>query len=235
MKPKYGALCIGLILAAVATILLIALPGSVNLYAAYVFCLIGIAMMVAGVWASDDNAPASYALLRQVGWFLPVSLFISVVVLVLQGVGVVTLPVLWHCIVQIIPLAFAGIRIIALYTGKQQIEDVDKRVVLQKDRITAMINNAAALQPKVNAFPEKQHVAAAKALKQVIDGLRYSDPMSTTAVRMVDSEIESGVFLLKNSCNAENATQFVSECEVLCSLLQERNTVLKGKRSMFNA
>ncbi len=63
MKPKYGALCIGLTLVAVATILLIALPGSANLYAAYAFCLIGIAMMIAGVWATDDNAPASYALL----------------------------------------------------------------------------------------------------------------------------------------------------------------------------
>ena len=231
MKPKFGALWIGLILAAVATILLIALPGSANLYAAYAFCLIGIAMMVAGVWGTDDNAPASYALLGQVGWFLPVSLFISVIVLVLQGVGVFTLPVLWHCIAQIIPLAFAGIRVIAVYTGKQEIERVDKRVEEQRGKLAVMVNTVTALQQKVNAFPEEQRVAATKALKQVIDDLRYSDPMSTTAVQMLDSEIESGVSLLKNSCNAENAAQFVSECESLCSLIQERNTILKASKS----
>lgn len=231
MKPKYGALCIGLILAAVATILLIALPGSANLYAAYAFCLIGIAMMVAGVWRTDDNAPASYALLGQVGWFLPVSLFVSVIVLVLQGVDVVTLPVLWHCIMQIIPLAFAGIRIVAVYTGKQEIDRVDKHVEEQRGGLAAMVNTATVLQPKVNAFPEEQRVAAAKALKQVIDGLRYSDPMSTTAVQTVDSEIESGVSLLKNSCNAENMAQFVSECEALCALIHERNALLKASKS----
>lgn len=231
MKPKYGALCIGLILAAVATILLIALPGSANLYAAYAFCLIGIAMMVAGVWATDDNAPASYALLGQVGWFLPVSLFISVVVLALQGVGVVTLPVLWHSIVQIIPLAFAGIRIIALYTGKQQIEDADKRVAAQKDRIAAMINNVAALQAKVNALPEEYRSDAAKALKQVMEGLRYSDPMSTPAVQALDSKIEMSVSLLKNSCNADGAAQFISECAALYARIRERDNTLKADKS----
>ncbi len=95
------------------------------------------------------------------------------VVLVLQGVGVVTLPVIWHSIVQIIPLAFAGIRIIAVYSGKQEIKRIDGRVATQKDRISAMINNAAALQPKVNALPKEYRADAAKALKQVMEGLRY--------------------------------------------------------------
>lgn len=231
MKPKFGALWIGLILAAVATILLIALPGSANLYAAYAFCLIGIAMMVAGVWATDDNAPASYALLGQVGWFLPVSLFISIVVLVLQGVSVVTLPVLWHSIVQIIPLAFAGIRIVAVYTGKKYIEDVDKRVGAQKDRLATMINSMAALQPKVNTLPEEYRADATKALKQVMEGLRYSDSMSTPTVQALDSEIEMGVSLLKNSCNAESAEQFISECAALCTLIRERSNALKTSKS----
>lgn len=231
MKPKYGALCIGLILAAVATILLIALPGSANLYAAYAFCLIGIAMMVAGVWATDDNAPASYALLGQVGWFLPVSLFISVVVLVLQGVGVVTLPVLWHCIVQIIPLAFAGIRIIAVYTGKQQIEDVDKRVASQRGDIHSQINKVAALQSKIRAFPEEQRVEAQHAAKQLEDALRYSDPLSGGIVDSLDKQIAESIAQLEAYCSVGGIDRFIESCQTICDLIRDRNNALKAAKS----
>lgn len=231
MKPKYGALCIGLILAAVATILLIALPGSANLYAAYIFCLIGITMMVAGVWETDDNAPASYAQLGQVGWFLPVSLFISVVVLALQGVGVFTLPLLWYCIVQIIPMAFAGIQIVAVFIGKREIERVDTHVKDQRNKFTGIVNTTTILQQKINTFPEEQRIVATKALKRVIDGLRYSDPVSTPTVHSLDSKIESGVFMLNSSCTIESITHFVSECDDLYILIQERSNTLKLSKS----
>ena len=231
MKPKFAALWIGLILAAVVTILLIVLPKLANLYAAYVFCLIGIAMIIAGVWATDDNAPASYALLGQVGWFLPISLFISVVVLVLQNVGVIALPVLWHCIVQIIPLTLAGIHVIAVYTGKQEIECVDKQVEAQKARFTAMINTATVLHQKVYMWPEEQRVAAEKALTQVIEELRYSDPMRNVNVAEMDQQIVEKICTLQSTCNTDNAHDFIAHCESICAEIQYRNGILKSSKT----
>jgi len=231
MKPKYGALCIGLILALVATILLIPLPGSANLYAAYVFCLAGIALMIAGVWATDDNAPASYALLGQVSWFLPVSLFVSVVVLVLQHTEAYTLSLLWHCIIQIILLAVSAIRIISIYVGKKNIEDTDKRIDSQRNRLSSVLNVANALLPKVNSLQAEYRIEAYKALKQVIDGLRYSDPISTNAVLEQDTEIEKRVAELKENCKDEHVKQFVAECQMLTDLICERNGILKASKS----
>lgn len=230
MKPKYGALCIGLILAAVATILLIALPGSANLYAAYVFCLIGIAMMVAGVWVASDNSPSSFALLGQVAWFLPISLIISVIVLVLQGANVFVVPVVWHSIMQIIVLAFAGIRIISVYIGKQEIETIDKQVSAQRNRFSAMQNTASALLARIDMCPEEQRSKAAKSLKQLIDTLRYSDPISSRAVQALDEEIEQGISDLSQSFSADNIERFVTECNGLCSLIRERNNILKNSK-----
>lgn len=231
MKPKYGALCIGLILAAVATILLIALPGSANLYVAYAFCLIGIAMMVAGVGATDDNAPASYALLGQVGWFLPVSLFISVVVLVLQGVSVVTLPVLWHCIVQIIPLAFAGIRVIAVYTGKQEIGRMDKRVGEQHSFLYIQVNKVTALQSKTCVFPEERSSEAQRVVKKVEDALRYSDPMSGGITDALDKQIAESIAQLDVLCSVDGTDQFITSCQKICNLIRERNNTLIAAKS----
>lgn len=231
MKPKYGALCIGLILALVASLLLIPLPGSANLYAAYVFCLMGIVLLVAGVWATDDNAPASYALLGQVAWFLPVSLFISAVVLVLQHTEAYRLSLLWHCIIQVILLSVAAIRIVLIYVGKKSIADTDKRVAQQRNSLAAVLNEANALQAKVNALPEEIRIEANKALKQVIESLRFSDPMSTNAVQEMDAEIEKRVAELKGNCKTESAEQFVAGCQALIDLIRERNGVLKASKS----
>ena len=82
--PKFGTLLIALILAAVATLLFVLIPGSANLTVAYVFCLIGIVLMEGGfLLATTKNVPASYALIGQTGRFLPWSLVVSVIVLML--------------------------------------------------------------------------------------------------------------------------------------------------------
>ena len=231
MRARYGALIIGVILAAVATLLLIALPGSANLTAAYVFCLIGIAIMVIGVWVTEDNSIFSYALLGQVAWFLPISLIISVIVLALQGMRVLTMPVVWHSILQIVPLAFAGIRIVAVYIGKHEIGKSDKKISANRNRLNAMTSAAEALQTTANALPENCRMTASKALKQVMESLRYADPVSAESVRELDLQIEAAVGGLKALCCAETVDRFAEECGRVCALIRERNRTLRMSKT----
>lgn len=228
MKPKHGALCIGIILAIIATILLIALPGSGNLYVAYGFCLVGITLMVAAVWiANIKNVPVSYAILWQAAGFLPVSLTVSIIVLALQGVKVFTLPAIWHAIVQIILLAITSIRLIGIFSGKNYIEKTEGKVAVQRSRLLNLVAEVETLQYKANAFSDDESKSVRTAIKQVAEALRYSDPMSTDAVAEIDTQIEKKIEKLILVYAAGNIETIVAICGDICTDIKTRNAHLK--------
>lgn len=214
--PKFGALLIALILAAVATLLFVLIPGSVNLTVAYVFCLIGIALMEGGfLLATAKNVPASYALIGQTGRFLPWSLAVSVIVLVLERIGLFTLPTVWHAAAQVILLANTSIKMVQIFSGAAYIEQVEERVAEKRNAWVELTDRANMLAAREQDFESKA------ALKKVAEALRYADPMSVAASEEIEGRIEA---LLEQAQGAECKRN----CEELMLLIQERNMIVKA-------
>jgi len=216
--PKFGALLIALILAAVATLLFVLIPGSANLTVAYVFCLIGIVLMEGGfLLATIKNVPASYTLIGQTGRFLPWSLAVSAIVLVLERIGLFTLPPVWHAAVHVILLAFTSIKMAQIFSGAAYIEQVEEQVAQKRDIWVNLTNRANMLAAR------EQNAEAKVALKKVAEALRYSDPMSVAASEEIEGRIESLLSQMQG-------TGCVAKCEELMLLIRERNMIVKANK-----
>lgn len=219
MKPKHGALIIALILAVVVTLLFVELPSSANLTVAYVFCLIGIAMMESGfLLAAARNVPVSYTLMRQTGHFLPRSLFVSIIVVALEHAGIYTLPVIWHVIFQIIFLALSTVRLVKVVAGGAYMESVSDKV---KDKTTAwhkLIQQANAMAACQTDADVKQSV------QKVAEALRYADPMGTKASVPIEKQIAAlmGNWTKKRVCE--------KDCQEVLLLIVERNEIVKATK-----
>lgn len=221
MKPKLASLCIGVTIAFVFTMLWMLLPDSANLNAAYIFCLIGVAMMVAGVLcASLRNIPASYALILQTGRFLPMTLLLSALVLALQATGLYTLPVAWHVLLQVLVLAIYGIGVLKIFAGKSYIDQIDGRVAAQTGQISLWLRQVNA------SYSRAEDAAAKRALQKVADAIRYSDPMSTSASAQLDAKIG----MLTSRLPSAPADEVEAACRELLLLVKERNDIVKTSK-----
>lgn len=221
MKAKHGALWIALILAAVATLLFVVLPASANLTIAYIFCLIGIALMESSfLLATAKNVPASYALIMQTGCFLPWSLIVSLAVLVLERLGVYTLPAIWHIVAQVILLAISAIQIVKVVAGRAYINEVAEKVESNTSAWRELVNQA-------NMLVARQADADAKqAVKKVADALRYADPMGTKE----SMQIEGKIALLVAELQSVSLAEYKTHCEELLLLIQERNDIVRASK-----
>ncbi|MBP3646895.1 MAG: hypothetical protein J6K55_10790 [Clostridia bacterium] len=221
MKAKHGALWIALILAAVVTLLFVILPASANLTIAYIFCLIGIALMESSfLLATAKNIPASYALIMQTGRFLPWSLIVSVAVLVLERLGVYMLPAIWHIVAQVILLAISAIQIVKVVAGGAYINEVAANVENKTSSWRELVNQANMLAARQTDADAKQ------AVKKVADALRYADPMSTK-----DSmQIEGKITWLLTELQSASFDEYKTHCAELLLLIQERNDIVRASK-----
>ena len=219
--PKYSVLLIGLILAAVATLLFIVIPASPNLTVSYVFCLLGIALMLGSyLFADSRNVAASYALIWQAGRFLPISLVLSVTVLVLERIGIFTLPVIWHVVLQILPLAFVAIRLVQVSGGVAYVDQVEEKVDTKRNEWVAWTN-------QLNVLAAAEGDAQAKrAIQKAVEAMRYADPLGTEASRAVEDRIAETIERIQVKDSAARREL----CEQLVLLIGERNAVTKSSK-----
>lgn len=219
MKPKHGALIIALILAVVATLLFVLLPSSANMTLSYVFCLLGIVLMESGfLLATTKNVPASYALIKKTGKFLPWSLTVSLVVLVLERIGLFTLPVLWHAVIQIVLLAITSIGMVKVFAGAAYVEQVAEKVEVKTSAWRDLVIQANTLAARQTDTEAKQSV------KKVAEALRFADPMSTTT----SAPLENRIAEMIDRMQAADAETCKRSCAELLLLIQERNAIVKS-------
>ena len=220
MNPKRGALCLGIILAAVATLLLVILPGSLNLYISYAFCLAGVLLMEAGYFLADrDHVPAAFALLRRCGRFLPLTLLISAVVIALEWMAILSVPYLLHLLLQALVLTAQIYALVRLKAGAAYVEQVNARA--------AQAAEWKVLADHVRQLAEKEQTPAGKrALQKVSEALRYADPLGTAASREVESKLEADIYALGSSCGDD----LISRCSELVALIEKRNALVRNSK-----
>ena len=120
MKLKMKALIISLAIFVLATIPLVLLPGSGNLYVAYGSCLLAVGMMLRCVFRVEKKKiPDGRRRLKRRIWILPASLLVSVVVLALQYGRILTLPWEMHIVAQLAVLAVGAIKLLSIGDPKK--------------------------------------------------------------------------------------------------------------------
>ena len=217
-NPKHGVVLIALILAVIATLLLVLLPSSANLTVSYFFCLIGIALMAGGfLVATAKNVVASFALIRQTGRFLPLSLIIAAIVLVLERIKLFTTPAIVHVVIQVILLAVSAISLVQTISGATYIEQVEDDVTQKRTNWNILINRVNMLASRAEDTESKA------ALKKVADALRYADPTSVAASQEIEQQIDT---LLGKAPGAKCC----AVCDELLLLIQERNQIVKAQK-----
>jgi len=117
LKKKALIACMSAALA--ASILLVVLPVSGNLLVAYLSCVSAAAMLLAGAFAvANRRIPGGRRRLKKIAWFLPASVGISIIVLVLQATGALVLPYEMQVILQLIPLSIGAVKLLGIGEAK---------------------------------------------------------------------------------------------------------------------
>ena len=78
--------------------------------------------------------------------------------------------------------------------------------------------------PLANQCPDPN---AKKALAQLADEFRYSDPVSSEALKPVENDLQVLVSELQNAVGSGNITQITSLCGKISTVLTERNRLCK--------
>lgn len=223
MKLKKGALGIGLLLALGATVLMVLLPVSVNLYIAYVCCLLGIGMMIAGaVFFDKRDVPGSFAQLIQAAWFLPASLTVSLIVLITQ----IFFPVspLLHGAVQFLLCLLAAIRLVAVGAGKGYIQEREAEIAEKTGRIADWLNAVDEMR-RAEGLSDAERAALGK----LRDTIRYADPMSNEAAAGIEAGITESILGLYSAIG--NGEALIADCEAICREIRHRNDVIRTAKA----
>ena len=120
MKLKKTALFIALAILVLAVVPLILLPGSGNLYVAFVSCLLAEGMTLRCVFrVVKKKIPDGRRRLKRRLWIVPASLLISFVVLALQYGRVFSLPCEMHIVAQLAVLAVGAVKLLSIGEPKR--------------------------------------------------------------------------------------------------------------------
>ena len=220
MKKTYIPL-LGVLLAALGALLFVLLPVTANLIIAYVFWLIGIVFLIISVYAlgaKDKSLLMEIPLFLKARGYLLLTAVISAVVLLLENLGVFTAPVALHLIIQVAALLIVGLQVMKLNLGKAHIEVVGENIAQARGALGALVSDVNALKAKAAGLP-----GVDKALTDVADALRYSDPISTPAVSALDESIASGVAELGRAVAEGRAEETLKQAEALLKTIKERN------------
>ena len=128
---KQHIVILGVLLAALAALLFVLLPITANLVIAYVFWLIGIAFLLVSVFAlgaKDKSLLMELPLFLKARSYLVLTAVISGIVLLLENLGVFTLPFPLHLVAQVAAVLVIGIGVTQLNLGKSHIEAVGAKV-----------------------------------------------------------------------------------------------------------
>ena len=124
-------------------------------------------------------------------------------------------------IVYVVLFAAAAIGLISADAMRDEIVRQDAKL---KTDISCMTTLRSIVYPLANQCPDPN---AKKALGQLADEFRYSDPVSSEALKPVENDLQVLVSELQNEVGSGNITQITSLCGKISTVLTERNRLCK--------
>ena len=131
-----------------------------------------------------------------------------------------TMPVKWFIFVHILLLAFFAWRVLAMDSGREEIEQVGK-TVQQK------VRNWKTIGTEVESLKSETPESCRKALQDVIDAIRYADPMSSPELEPLDEAIRENVLRLELKIQEQKAEDVSLICLKIQKQIKDRSARAK--------
>jgi len=144
-------------------------------------------------------------------------LVLSLIFMMIAG----RIPVWIPLIVYPVLFAAAAIGLISVDAMREEIMRQDAKL---KTDISCMTTLRSIVYPLANQCPDPD---AKKALQQLADEFRYSDPVSSEALKPVENDLQALVSELQNAVSSGDITQITSLCGKISTVLTERNRLCK--------
>ena len=213
LKNKTTVIFITAIMAVVVSALFLVVPVTPLFIAAYVFAMFGIALFGFGILHMLSK-PKSYP------WFaaFPLTIFryliaqfvTSTVFVIIENVTEWTLPWQWFLFIHILLLAIFTIPLFLMHSGREVIENRGAEV---KEKVMTLRLMQVDVESLMRKMPEHE-----RDLKQVLEALRYSDPMSHSSLAVYEEQIQRGIMVMGDGENIP------AKCAELLRLIADRNS-----------
>lgn len=154
----------------------------------------------------------------RIAWCYSITqLVLSLIFMIFAG----RIPVWIPLIVYLVLFAIAAIGLIGVDAMREEIIRQDAKL---KTDISCMTTLRSIVYPLANQCPDPN---AKQALEQLADEFRYSDPVSSEALKPVENELQVLVSELQNAVSSGNAEQITALCGKISVVLTERNRLCK--------
>ncbi|MBO4646705.1 MAG: hypothetical protein J5806_00945 [Lentisphaeria bacterium] len=214
----------GLVAVLVLTALFILVPKTPLVIAGYCFGLLAVVelfgslLLVAGGSRSAYVTNAAFPMVTY-GYAIS-NLVFSVIIAAVEYFGLWSMPVGWFIFIHIIFAAVLIWRLLAMRSGQEIIEQTGE-VVRKK------VTNWKRIGAEVEALKGEAPEACRTSLQNVIDAIRYADPMTHPELEDLDAEIRGLVGRLAAELGESKADAAAGTCRELCRKIKARNTQMK--------
>ena len=221
---KTTAVVVTVVLIILFTLTFFVLPQTPILITAYVVAIIGSILFCVGnlYFISGKSGYPWVAAIPMALWryIIIATLLSGVFVIGERFVPSFKLPVLVLIIGQVIVFAFFFVMLLLMHTGKQYIEEVDKKVAIKRQFIKDL--GVDLMSIKENAPNEvKKHI------QTVIDAVRYSDPMSNDSLVAIENDIQDNVTRLGHQTDLDQIREL---CITIVRQLKDRNNRVRAMK-----
>jgi len=185
-----------------------------SMFALAMFCFANLYML-----QNDKIFPLLVAFPKLIWIYFTSQLSVSVVFLIRENFFIGdAFPIGIFIAVHIGMLAFFGILLVLLKGGTTIIAQRDAEV---KQKVATLQMMRLDVESILNKHPEH-----AKPLKQVIEALKYSDPMSNPALAVYEEQIHKSIFAM-TGLEGNDPANIPQICETLLTQIEERNRRVK--------
>ena len=222
-KQKLRIIAAGLIAIAALTALLIALPFASLTLAAYLFIVADIILFLATFWQIADSGIGRYltnaAFVLTIRPWVLVSAALSVIFPVLELASIYSMPIVWFCVIQIFVFAVAGIVMLVIGAGQEEIE----RQQNQKEQATSSWKK---LRCDIEAIMARTPAEFKRSVSSVRDATRFASPVSYPALASLEHTIRADISALGVLIDGGH-DGVEALCRKICDEVKDRSNRLK--------
>ena len=221
IKDQKSVFLIAGIMAVVATTFLIVVPVTLTVLIAYAFTLFAIGLFTWGNLQLLDNTkgyPWFAAFPMRIWQYLTTQLMLSAVFVIREYFWEGAFPSGLFFFLHIAILGYFAISLVLMKAAPDIIEPREAEI---KQKVSALRLMQADVESIMRHHPEHE-----KPLRQVLDALKYSDPMSHSSVAIYEEQIGRSIFSM-TGMDGNDPAKIPEICEALLKQIADRNSRVK--------
>ena len=218
---RNGVFLITGIMVSMASATIFIVPVTFTYLVAYFFTMLAIAMFCVGnlyLLANSKSYPWFVAFPKTIWQYLVTQLSLSVVFVVREFFFTGIFPPGLFVFLHIILLGVFAVKLVLIKGGKEIIETKDAEV-------RQNVSGLRLLQADVESIM-RSHPVHEKPLRQVLEALRYSDPVSNPSVAFYEEQIQRSIISM-SGLEGNESSKIPEVCETLLKQIADRNTRVK--------